>query len=63
MSNKEIIEQKKKNARKQRGASLVEYALLVGMLVAVGLAVIPGFTTSVTNLFGRISGDIDGVAP
>lgn len=48
---------------KERGASLVEYAILVGIIVAVGITAVTTFGNSITNMFGRISNDVDGVAP
>ena len=57
------VEFDKLNDNKERGASLVEYAILVGIIVAVGIAAVTGFGSSITAMFGRISADIDQVAP
>ena len=61
MSNKEIIAQKqKRNARNQRGASLVEYALLVSLIAVAAMAILGTLGGSITQRFTEINNSISG---
>jgi len=43
-------------ARDCRGQDLIEYALMVGFIALAAGAVTPGITTTMRNIFERISG-------
>ena len=44
-----------KNTRKQRGASMVEYALLVALIAVVSVAAVTSIGASVSTKFSTIS--------
>lgn len=62
MNTKKLILQKK-DARRERGATMVEYALLVALLAVAVAAVLPNFATSITGLFGRVGDELDATLP
>ena len=49
--------------RKDRGATAVEYGLLVGLIAVVLIVAVGTLGGDISALFGRISGDVDGIAP
>ncbi len=48
--------------RDERGATLVEYGLLVGLLAIVCIAAITLLGTEISNMFNRIGGNLSTVA-
>ena len=53
----------KKFLRDEEGTEIVEWALVAGLLVAVGATVFVTLGESVSELLGRIQGLLDGAAP
>jgi pilus assembly protein Flp/PilA len=51
----------KKLVRKEEGAALVEYALLVGLIAVVCIAAITLLGTNISALFNRIAGKLTGL--
>ena len=49
--------------RKDRGATAVEYGLLVGLIAIVLIVAVGALGGNISALFGRISGDVNGIAP
>jgi pilus assembly protein Flp/PilA len=49
--------------RKDRGATAVEYGLLVGLIAVVLIIAVGTLGTNISGLFGRLSGDVNGIAP
>ncbi|HYD66414.1 Flp family type IVb pilin [Azospirillum sp.] len=50
-------------AKDEQGAALVEYGLLIGLIAVACIAALTTFQGRISALFGRIGGDLDGVAP
>lgn len=44
------------------GASLAEYALLLGVIAVALVAVLQGFKDSISNLFGRTTNALDSAS-
>ena len=55
MSKKEMIAERKKNAQKQRGASLVEYALLVSLIAVAAVTIVGTLGGTITTIFTDIN--------
>ena len=53
-SNENIAQKQKKNARKQRGASLVEYALLVSLIAVVSIGALTALQGNIATAFANI---------
>jgi pilus assembly protein Flp/PilA len=51
----------KKLARKEQGAALVEYGLLVGLIAVVCIAAITLLGTNINALFQKIAGILGGL--
>ncbi len=49
-------------ARSERGASMVEYALLVGLIAIVAVVAVGLLGTSISNLFTNANNCVSGVA-
>jgi pilus assembly protein Flp/PilA len=49
-------------ARSERGASMVEYALLVGLIALVAVVAVGLLGTSISNLFSNANNCVSGVA-
>ena len=45
----------------ERGQDLIEYALMAGFLAVAAAATVPGVTTSIKTLLGKIQTNLDGV--
>lgn len=45
------------------GQNLVEYALLAGLVALVVMAAVTNVGTSISGLYTRLAGRIDGIAP
>jgi pilus assembly protein Flp/PilA len=50
-------------ARKEEGASLVEYGLLVGLIAVVCIGAITLLGQDISSLFSRIASKLEGLAP
>ena len=48
-----------KTEKKEKGASLVEYAILVALIVIVAIAAIQGLGTEVSESFSNITSNLD----
>lgn len=57
MKTNSLVTMKKNN--KEKGASLVEYALLVGLIAVVAIAAIKVLGTSVSQQFSSIAGNVN----
>jgi pilus assembly protein Flp/PilA len=60
--NQDRIDAKKAKAQRERGATMVEYALLVALVAVVVAAALPAFTGSINGVFTRVGAQLDGVA-
>ncbi len=49
-------------ARTERGASMVEYALLVGLIAVVAVVAITALGGGISNLFGKTSNCVNGLS-
>jgi pilus assembly protein Flp/PilA len=49
--------------KKEEGASLVEYALLVGLIAVVCIAAITLLGQDISSLFSRLAVKLEGIAP
>jgi len=47
--------------RDDRGADLIEYALLAGLISLAAVATLTTVGTSITGLFGKIKDKLDGI--
>jgi|WetSurMetagenome_2_1015567.scaffolds.fasta_scaffold685088_1 pilus assembly protein Flp/PilA len=45
--------------KKERGATMVEYAIMVVLIAIVSIAVIAGLGTEVSNVFNTVSGSMN----
>ena len=45
--------------REEEGASLAEYALLLGVITVALIAVIQGFSNSISNIFSRTTSTLN----
>ena len=52
----------KAHIKSERGASLVEYALLVALIALVAIAAVTAAGTSVSTIFNNIAGKLAGAA-
>ncbi|MBL0940734.1 MAG: Flp family type IVb pilin [Gemmatimonadaceae bacterium] len=48
--------------RDEEGASLAEYALLLGVITVALIAVIQGFRNSISNIFQRTTNTLDSAS-
>jgi Flp pilus assembly pilin Flp len=48
-------------ARTERGASMVEYALLVGLIAVVAVVVVSALGLGIANLFGKANNCVVGL--
>ena len=48
--------------RDTRGQDLIEYALIAGFIAVAAAAVMPGITSSLSNVFKAIGGKLDSAA-
>lgn len=53
----------KRLVKKEEGASLVEYGLLVGLIACVCIAAITLLGTNINDLLTRVAGKLTNVAP
>ncbi len=51
------------DARKDRGATAVEYGLLIGLIAVALITVIGLLGTDIAEMFGRMGARLDGVTP
>jgi pilus assembly protein Flp/PilA len=49
--------------RDTRGQDLIEYALMAGFIAVAAVVFVPALTTSIGNLFDRITAALDGISP
>jgi pilus assembly protein Flp/PilA len=56
-----LVEQCKRVLRRDEGAALVEYALLVGLIAVVCIAAITLLGTNISDLFNRIAAKLTGI--
>jgi pilus assembly protein Flp/PilA len=49
--------------REDRGATAVEYGLLVGLIAVVLVIAVGALGGDISALFTRLSADVDGIAP
>ena len=49
--------------RDDRGADLIEYALLAGLISLAAVATLTSVGTSITGLFDKIKTKLDGITP
>jgi Flp pilus assembly pilin Flp len=54
---------KKKNGKNERGATLVEYALLVGLVAIASVVALQGLQGDIANSFTRVGDQLDAAVP
>ena len=50
-------------AKRERGATAVEYGIMVALIAAVIIVTVTALGTDIAALFGRVSADISGLNP
>jgi pilus assembly protein Flp/PilA len=56
-------EVKKKNGKNERGATLVEYALLVALVAIASVAALQGLQGDIATSFTRVGDQLDAAIP
>ena len=58
MENVQVEKKLEKNDKKEKGASLVEYALLVALIAVVAIAGVRALGTSISAQYSGLSGNL-----
>lgn len=58
MENVQVEKKLEKNDKKEKGASLVEYALLVALIAVVAIAGVRALGTSISAQYSGLSGSL-----
>ena len=58
MENLQVEKEREKNDKKEKGASLVEYALLVALIAVVAIAGVRALGTSISAQYSGLSGSL-----
>ncbi len=52
----------KNRFEREEGQAMVEYALILALISVVAIAVLQAIGVSITNLFGKVSSALSGIA-
>ncbi len=56
------LEEMHTRLKREEGQAMVEYALILALISVVAIAVLQAIGVSITNLFGKVSSALSGVA-
>jgi Flp pilus assembly pilin Flp len=58
-----LIAQLRPFIRDERGAAMVEYAVIMALVIGIGAAVFTGLATDLTNIFTEVATQLAAVLP